>query len=527
MEQFGPLPPEDAYLTALDKISLNITSVSLLSENLDKDTAGAVDGRNSGVESSHKPSAMMGCPAVRLILMTVVDEHLSSSAASLIKALSTIKTPLHGYESPLPPSPCPRYNGIGPPSSTLGGTITKPMDQISSTFKQGMKSQGSGTLDAALLVVCTDVKAFEACQEKLPVAGHSCFKGSHVKTEETTSQRERRDALSFAKVRYILNALSLGFGVLYLDPEIGGSIRSDPVPSLLASTGGAATFVIASDAPTSSCHENDSRVLAAALQAEEEAGGRGEAAAGRGSMIGSTHHLLSAERSKSNALSYESTKEAGLGDADSAGSVHHEGKTAECAHPNHTSNDGFGTEVTDSSHEEGESIVGPCNSGNPHSTLDADLVRGAAALMTGAAEELAFLQRNLLKSSRGSERGLGVAEAQAPESAVPSVLLIRPTSGAVRCVFDWMVSMWNSRRGQDSDGPSHQKTVTRGEVSRSSTRKSGATGLLVDTGGAQTLFSSRFETLHYQSVVPECAAAFRAGIQSVTTGAFQCLPSKG
>ena len=76
-----------------------------------------------------------------------------------------------------------------------------------------------------------------------------CHAGSHVKTADAIGSRhaaDRRHALGFAKVRYVLNALSLGFGVLYIAPGVGGTLSLDPLPPLLLGSG--AEAVEATDA---------------------------------------------------------------------------------------------------------------------------------------------------------------------------------------------------------------------------------------------------------------------------------------
>ena len=76
-----------------------------------------------------------------------------------------------------------------------------------------------------------------------------CHAGSHVKTADAIGSRhaaDRRHALGFAKVRYVLNALSLGFGVLYIAPGVRGALSLDPLPPLLLGSG--AEAVEATDA---------------------------------------------------------------------------------------------------------------------------------------------------------------------------------------------------------------------------------------------------------------------------------------
>jgi hypothetical protein len=174
MEQFGPLPPEDTYLSALETVSLSVASTSFSSS---RGTGTADESAKLGKSSSK--AGVHGCPSIKLALLTVVDEDLSRSAVSLIKALSSIKTPVQGYESSLPSSPCPRHDrSIDSPSSAPGVvSVTKPLDQLQSTFKKGITNNEAlsrGSLDAALLVVCTDVKALEACEELQAVAAHRC-----------------------------------------------------------------------------------------------------------------------------------------------------------------------------------------------------------------------------------------------------------------------------------------------------------------------------------------------------------------
>jgi hypothetical protein len=121
---------------------------------------------------------------------------------------------------------------------------------------------------------------------------------------------------------------------------------------------------------------------------------------------------------------------------------------------------------------------------------------------------------------------------------VPSVFLIRPTSGAVRCLFDWMVSMWNSRRDPRSAGGEpgtgsarlddlRDRLAGSQEQFSSSSSKAASSGPLLEgmsgsgsAGGSR--MGSSFEALHYHEVMPTCATVLRAGIHSVSTGAFQC-----
>ncbi|KAG1669565.1 hypothetical protein FOA52_006338 [Chlamydomonas sp. UWO 241] len=84
-------------------------------------------------------------------------------------------------------------------------------------------------MDSALLVVTMDKTAAAAC-EQIGLQ-QRCHAGQHMGDAALVHLDAGRHGASFAKARYILNALSLGYGVLYLDPHV--QLLANPLPALL------------------------------------------------------------------------------------------------------------------------------------------------------------------------------------------------------------------------------------------------------------------------------------------------------